>query len=127
MNLQQLRISKGVKLIKIVELFGIPLRTVQHWEAGTRETSAYNIDRIRACLTYLREGRDIFAGYVRQDGTYFVARDKFDAIASAREEWKNTEDKTGKHIVAGVFSLEGGKYTGHMWEVYEHLELPYEK
>lgn len=122
MDIKELRIDKGVKQITLVRLFGIPLRTLQHWEYGDRSTSTYNIDRIMACLEYLNKDRQIFAGYIREDNSFAVALDKMEALARATEEWNSLSDKNGKRIVAGVFALDGGTYTGIMWEVYAVFE-----
>lgn len=122
MNIKELRIDKGVKQITLVRLFGIPLRTLQHWEYGDRNTSIYNIDRIMACLEYLNKDRQIFAGYIREDNSFAVALDKMEALARATEEWASLSDKNGKRIVAGVFTLDNGTYTGIMWEVYAVFE-----
>lgn len=122
MDIKELRIDKGVKQITLVRLFGIPLRTLQHWEYGDRNTSTYNIDRIMACLEYLNKDRQIFAGYIREDNSFAVALDKMEALARATEEWNSLSNKNGKRIVAGVFTLDGGTYTGIMWEVYAVFE-----
>lgn len=121
MSLKELRLKKNINQVTISRYFGIPLRTLQHWEAGDRVGSEYMINRLYACLKSIKEDQMLIVGYVNQDNDFFVALNKQEAIAMAREAWSKTQDKEGKRIVSGVFSIQMGEFTGLYWEIFEVL------
>lgn len=121
MNLKELRIEKKVKQITLSKYFGIPLRTIQHWELGDRIGSKYVTEKLLTCLSSLTKDQMLAVGYVNQDGWFAICQSKEEAMARARKDWANIEDKKGKRIVSGVFTLELGKFTGLNWEIFEVL------
>ena len=44
MTIKELREKTGLSQQKFGDYFGIPMRTVQNWEMGTRKCSQYIID-----------------------------------------------------------------------------------
>ena len=46
MSIKELRIQSGMSIKAFTEYFGIPYRTVQHWELGTRKCPPYLLDLI---------------------------------------------------------------------------------
>jgi hypothetical protein len=79
------------------------------------------INRLYACLKSIKEDQMLIVGYVNQDNDFFVALNKQEAIAMAREAWDKTQDKEEKRIVSGVFSIQMGVFTGLYWEIFEVL------
>ena len=44
--MKELRLQAGMNIRQFSEFFGIPYRTIQHWEAGTRQCPDYLIHLI---------------------------------------------------------------------------------
>ena len=40
-SIRDIRVATGLSQVKFCEAFAIPLRTIQHWEGGTREAPLY--------------------------------------------------------------------------------------
>jgi len=45
--IREMREEAGFTKVKFCEYFGIPYRTVQHWEGGTRDCPVYLAELIR--------------------------------------------------------------------------------
>ena len=46
MTIKELREKTGMSRVKFAEFLGIPYRTVQHWEEGTRVPPEYLVELI---------------------------------------------------------------------------------
>lgn len=125
MNLRELRISKGVKQVDFSRMFGIQIRTLHHWEAGTRVPPSYVGDRLMACLESIRDNDRLVVGYITDTRDFVLAKSKEDAISKSRIAWGNIQDKTKKTFVSGVFTLTDGEYKGLLWEIFEVLRDVY--
>lgn len=117
MNLKELRESKKISQVDFSSMFGIPLRTLQHWETGDRIPPPYVGDRLVACLESLGHNDALVVGYLTESA-FAVAISKKDAMERARLTWANTMDKRDKFVVAGVYTLEDKINVGLMWDVF---------
>ncbi len=52
MRIRELRKQTGLSQTKFGELFGIPLRTIQHWESENRTPPEYVINMIEELLYF---------------------------------------------------------------------------
>lgn len=47
MTFKEIRQASGMNLTQFSEYFGIPYRTIQHWEQGTRQCPKYLLNLIQ--------------------------------------------------------------------------------
>ena len=91
MDFKELRKQSGMNQKQFCEHFGIPARTVQHWEAGTRKCPNYVLDLIKFRLDNeeLKEGfveietndfsnEDIHRTLCRKYGDSFIKLDEIE-------------------------------------------------
>lgn len=59
MSVKELRSEYQMNIKQFSEYFGIPYRTVQNWNSGTRECPTYLVDLMRYKLSNEREKGEI--------------------------------------------------------------------
>lgn len=111
-NLKKARIKSGMTQKAIADMYDVPLRTWEDWEAGRRNPPSYAIKRPIEALNYLKP-EQIYVNAVIDDtgkADIFVTECKTreEAINEARNEWERLTrfEKKGRRISAGMVIKE---------------------
>ena len=127
--LKEARLKSGLKQKDVADMFGIPLRTLQNWEAGARVAPDYVTERLFKALSSMSEYKQYAVAVVEYNGGserfITICKTKEEAVKEAENQWKKAGERYQKsRIVAGiiqVFDVRGNTIYGDMQEVYtEH-------
>ena len=100
MTFKEIRQASGMNLTQFSEYFGIPYRTIQHWEQGTRQCPEYLLELIQYKLNtepYVQ--RTVPKGYKLEAGKLVLDQEEAEKIKTAfeeiisKEDWEQVQEK----------------------------------
>lgn len=93
MTFKEIRQASGMNIKQFSEYFGIPYRTIQHWEQGTRQCPKYLLELMQYKLdTEPFVKKSVPKGYKLKAGKLVVDHEEAEKIKTAVEEIISKED-----------------------------------
>lgn len=98
-RIKELRNMTGLSQTKFGDLYGIPMRTIQSWEAGEREAPEYVVDLLEQAVWTNREESYLFWAVVdatEDSWDYTKASSKTAAMRIANLQWEKMSEHDRK-------------------------------
>lgn len=127
MTIKELRAQTGLSQSRFAERYGIPVKTIQAWEAGRFQPADYIVDMLEKLIAQedIELKAWVFSEYrdSRGTGSEKLFKDRDEAVKYAEEEWNHlsVRDQESYHIEDGdVFLVaEAPVYWDDVEEKYE--------
>lgn len=120
-ELKRIRISTGMKQSQVADIYGIPQRTYQNWELGTRKGPDYVINRIIKDLEDLKIGETyksvVMIKYANNNIKVIPCQDRSSAEECSLRLYDTLDKDDYIRINAGSMKYNG-KYSKEIRESY---------
>lgn len=90
LNIKELRIKKGISQTELANQIGVTIRTIQHWEKGTKNIT---IDKLEKINSIFNLNMNIYSLPEKNDDIKIVNDEKSEYLTSNSKKIKELEEK----------------------------------